>query len=121
MDPSSQPLFNLKGWLRVTGGVRRSRVLGFNHSFDPLAAQYTSSSQASRTQTWSDAVVEDIVSQIFVQRLYVFRQSIHDILIDLFRDPTLRDQLASLSHPSQQVNVLLNLFYIFKILYFYYL
>ena len=61
------------------------------------------------------------MSRIFAQRTHIFRQSIRDIIVDLLWDPTLCNQLDSLSHPSQYINLLLNLFSNFNNLYFNYL
>ena len=38
-DPSSQPLFDLEGWVKAIEGVSRSRVIGFGYSFDPSVAR----------------------------------------------------------------------------------
>ena len=65
-NPSSQPLFDFKGWLRATRGVSRSRIIGFDHSFDPPVARYSSTffSQASTIQTWGDAYMEEVVQRV---------------------------------------------------------
>ena len=48
-DPSSQPLFDLKGWLRAIGRVSRSRVIRFGRSFDLLPARGSSSMSSSQS------------------------------------------------------------------------
>nr|XP_010934982.1 ubiquitin thioesterase OTU1-like [Elaeis guineensis] len=67
-DPSTQSLLDLKGWLRVTGGVSRSQVIRFDHNFNPPAVRYSlASSQASTSQSWSDAHVEEVVQRLLSQ------------------------------------------------------
>ena len=117
-DPSAQPLLNLKRWLRVTRGVSRSWVIGFEHSFISLAAQYSStSSQASTSQTQSNAHMENVVQRFLSQRSQSFRDTIHNTIVEILWDPQLRDQLGSLSQPSHQIILLVNSFTYFKFLY----
>ena len=120
-DPSSQPLLDLEGWLRATGGVSRSWVIRFGHSFDPPVARWSSmsSSQASMTQTQGDAHVEDVVQRLFCQRPQSFQDVIRDMVVEILQNPYLYDQLNSLLQPSQQVSqaVLINFFICFKFLY----
>ena len=67
-DLPTQTLLDLEGWLRITGGVSRSRVIGFGHSFDPLVARYSStSSQTSTSQTWSNAHMEEVMQRLLSQ------------------------------------------------------
>ena len=68
-DPSTHPLLDLKGWLKVIRGVSRSWIIGFDHSFNLLVARYSStSSQVSTSWTWSDAYVEDVMQRLLSQR-----------------------------------------------------
>ena len=81
-DPPTQPLLDLEGWLRVIGGVSRSRVIGFDDSFEPLVARYSStSSQASTSQAWSDAHVEEVMQRLLSQRLWSFQNAICDTVV----------------------------------------
>ena len=83
-DPSIQLLLDLEGWLRISGGMSRSWIIGFGHSFNPLAARYfLVSSQASTSQTWSDAHVEKVVQRLLSQRPQSFQDAIYDTIMEI--------------------------------------